>query len=59
MDRDDGHSPKLRRFLDALMNAAGEVAGIFSPVAFGWILTRTGSWTTPFAFSVGLLLLRS
>jgi nitrate/nitrite transporter NarK len=38
------------------MNAAGAVAGILSPVAFGWILERTGSWTTPFAFSVGLLL---
>jgi nitrate/nitrite transporter NarK len=40
----------------ALMNGAGAVAGIISPVVFGWILTRTGSWTTPFAFSVGLLL---
>ncbi|HEY3912299.1 MAG TPA: MFS transporter [Stellaceae bacterium] len=40
----------------ALMNAAGAVAGILSPVAFGWILQRTGSWTTPFAFSIGLLL---
>jgi MFS family permease len=40
----------------ALMNAAGAVAGILSPVVFGWILQRTGSWTTPFAFSVGLLL---
>jgi nitrate/nitrite transporter NarK len=38
------------------MNAAGTVAGILSPVAFGWLLDRTGSWTTPFAFSVGLLL---
>jgi nitrate/nitrite transporter NarK len=40
----------------ALMNGAGAVAGIMSPVVFGWILTRTGSWTTPFAFSVALLL---
>jgi MFS family permease len=40
----------------ALMNAAGAVAGILSPVAFGWLLDRTGSWTTPFAVSVGLLL---
>lgn len=40
----------------ALMNAAGAVAGILSPVAFGWMLDRTGSWTTPFAVSVGLLL---
>ena len=40
----------------ALMNAAGAVAGIFSPVTFGWILERTGSWTMPFGFSIGLLL---
>jgi MFS family permease len=40
----------------ALMNGAGAVAGIMSPVVFGWILTRTGSWTAPFAISVGLLL---
>ncbi|HYZ39074.1 MAG TPA: MFS transporter [Stellaceae bacterium] len=44
-----------RNFL-ALMNAAGAVAGIFSPVAFGWVLERTGNWTMPFGFSVGLLL---
>jgi len=40
----------------ALMNAAGAVAGIMSPVAFAWILQRTGSWTLPFAVSVCLLL---
>ena len=38
------------------MNASGAVAGIVSPVAFAWILDRTGSWTLPFAVSVGLLL---
>jgi nitrate/nitrite transporter NarK len=40
----------------SLMNASGAVAGILSPVAFAWILDRTGSWTTPFAVSVCLLL---
>jgi sugar phosphate permease len=40
----------------ALMNAAGAVAGILSPVAFGFILDRTGSWTLPFAVSMGLML---
>ena len=30
----------------SLMNASGAVAGILSPVAFAWILDRTGSWTT-------------
>ncbi|HEX3863514.1 MAG TPA: MFS transporter [Stellaceae bacterium] len=41
----------------ALMNAAGAVAGILSPVAFGFILDRTGSWTLPFAVSMALMLL--
>jgi MFS family permease len=40
----------------ALMNGAGAVAGLISPVVFAWILTRTGSWTAPFFVSVGLLL---
>ncbi|HEX9534957.1 MAG TPA: MFS transporter, partial [Stellaceae bacterium] len=49
-------APNYAGTSSSLMNAAGAVAGILSPVAFGWILDRTGSWTTPFAFSVGLLL---
>jgi len=48
-------APSYAGSSSALMNAAGAVAGILSP-AFGWLLDRTGSWTTPFAFSVGLLL---
>jgi cyanate permease len=49
-------APNYAGSSSALMNASGAVASILSPVAFGWILDRTGSWTTPFAFSVGLLL---
>jgi cyanate permease len=49
-------APAYAGSASALMNAAGAVAGILSPVAFGWIVTRTGSWTMPFAFSVCLLL---
>ncbi|MBV9827654.1 MAG: MFS transporter [Alphaproteobacteria bacterium] len=41
----------------ALMNAAGAVAGILSPVVFGFILDRTGSWTLPFFVSMALMLL--
>jgi ACS family glucarate transporter-like MFS transporter len=43
----------------ALMNAAGAVAGILSPVAFGFILEYTGSWTLPFAVSMALMLVGS
>jgi MFS family permease len=50
-------APAYAGSASALMNAAGAVAGILSPVAFGWILDRTGSWTMPFTVSLGLLLL--
>jgi nitrate/nitrite transporter NarK len=50
-------APNYAGSASALMNSAGAVAGILSPVMFGWILQRTGSWTTPFTVSLGLLLL--
>jgi predicted MFS family arabinose efflux permease len=49
-------APDYAGSASALMNAAGAVAGILSPLAFGWILDRTGSWTAPFGVSLGLLL---
>jgi MFS family permease len=52
-------APDYTGSASALMNSAGAVAGILSPVAFGWILDRTGSWTMPFIASMGLLLLGS
>jgi MFS family permease len=50
-------APDYAGSASALMNAAGAVAGILSPVAFGFILDRTGSWTMPFGVSMALLLL--
>jgi MFS family permease len=49
-------APDYAGSASALMNAAGAIAGILSPLMFGWILDRTGSWTAPFAVSLGLLL---
>jgi len=49
-------APAYAGSASALMNAAGAVAGILSPLMFGWILDRTASWTTPFIVSLGLLL---
>jgi nitrate/nitrite transporter NarK len=49
-------APEYAGTASALMNAAGAVAGILSPVAFGRIIDLTGSWTLPFAVSIGLLL---
>jgi MFS family permease len=40
-----------------MMNFGFGVAGIVSPLAFGYLIDRTGSWTLPFAGSIGLLLL--
>jgi cyanate permease len=37
------------------VNAGSAVAGIFSPIVFGFVVDHTGSWTLPFAGSVGLL----
>jgi len=39
------------------MNFGFGVAGIISPVVFGYLIDVTGSWTLPFAGSVALLLL--
>ena len=50
-------APDYAGSASALMNASGAVAGILSPVVFGRILDLTGSWTMPFAVSIGLLLL--
>jgi sugar phosphate permease len=49
-------APEFAGTSSALMNAAGAVAGILSPIAFGRILDLTGSWTMPFAVSIGLLV---
>jgi MFS family permease len=50
-------APDYAGSASALMNASGAVAGILSPVAFGRILDLSGSWTMPFAVSLGLLFL--
>jgi MFS family permease len=49
-------APDYAGSASALMNAAGAVAGILSPLMFGWILDLTGNWTAPFVVSLGLLL---
>ncbi|MGW6196909.1 MFS transporter [Kribbella sp. NPDC055110] len=38
-----------------LMNTGFGVAGIVSPIVFGFLLDRTGNWQLPFGLSVGLL----
>lgn len=40
-----------------MMNFGFGLAGIISPIVFGWIIDRTGNWDIPFGVSVGICVL--
>jgi sugar phosphate permease len=40
-----------------MMNTGSALAAILSPIAFGYIIDKTGNWQLPFAGSLGFLLL--
>ncbi|BAN26640.1 major Facilitator Superfamily transporter [Caballeronia insecticola] len=48
-------TPKHVGIASGLVNAGSAIAGIFSPIAFGFIVDRTGNWTLPFIGSLCLL----
>ena len=50
-------APRFSGSASGMMNFGFGTAGIVSPVVFGYLVDRTGSWTLPFAGSIGLLLL--
>jgi MFS family permease len=50
-------APTFSGSASGMMNFGFGVAGIISPAVFGYLIDRTGSWTLPFAGSIGLLLL--
>jgi cyanate permease len=50
-------APTYSGSASGMMNFGFGVAGIVSPSVFGYLIDRTGSWTLPFAGSIGLLLL--
>jgi MFS family permease len=50
-------APKHSGSASGMMNFGAALAGVISPVVFGYLVDRTGSWTLPFAGSIGLLLL--
>jgi MFS family permease len=50
-------APKFSGSASGMMNFGFATAGIISPVVFGYLVDRTGSWTLPFAGSAGLLLI--
>jgi MFS family permease len=49
-------APRYAGTASGLMNAGSAVAGIISPIVFGFIIDKTGNWTLPFAGSACLLL---
>jgi len=48
-------APQHAGTASGMMNLGFGVAGIVSPVAFGYVLDATGNWTYPFAASIVLL----
>jgi MFS family permease len=50
-------APKYSGSASGMMNFGFGLAGIISPFVFGFLIDKTGSWTLPFAGSIGLLLL--
>jgi nitrate/nitrite transporter NarK len=49
-------APRYAGTASGLMNAGSAIAGIISPVIFGFVIDATGNWTLPFAGSACLLL---
>ena len=49
-------APRYAGTASGFVNTGAAVAGIVSPLLFGFIVDRTGDWTLPFAGSIGLLL---
>jgi len=50
-------APKFSGSASGMMNFGFGTSGIVSPLVFGYLVDRTGSWTLPFTGSVCLLLL--
>jgi len=50
-------APNYAGSASGMMNFGFGVAGIISPLVFGFLIDQTGSWTLPFAGSICLLLL--
>lgn len=40
-----------------MMNFGFGLAGIISPIAFGWVVDQTGNWDIPFGISVGICVI--
>ncbi|WP_291701211.1 MFS transporter [Bradyrhizobium sp.] len=50
-------TPEYSGTASGFMNLGFGIAGMVSPVTFGWIIDATGRWDLPFLASLGLLLI--
>jgi MFS family permease len=50
-------APQFTGTASGMLNAASAVAGIISPLVFGWVVDASGNWTLPFAGAIGFLVL--
>lgn len=50
-------APRFAGTASSFMNIGFGVAGVASPLTFGYIIDRTGNWHLPFLLSIALLLL--
>lgn len=50
-------APTHAGIASGMMNAGSAIAGILSPILFGYLVDRTGSWTVPFIGSVAMLMI--
>jgi sugar phosphate permease len=50
-------APRFSGSASGLMNAGSALAAILSPIVFGAMVDKTGSWSLPFTVNIGLLLL--
>jgi sugar phosphate permease len=49
-------APDYAGTASGILNTGAAIAGIITPIVFGIIVDRTGSWTLPFVGSIGLLI---
>jgi len=52
-------APRFSGSASGVMNSGSALAAIISPVIFGYVVDRTGSWQLGFLGSIGLLLFGS
>lgn len=52
-------APQFAGSASGLMNTGSPLAAIVSPIAFGYVIDKTGNWNLPFAGSIAILLFGS